>query len=188
MVKKFKLNVSVIIDGIFLYNNVSINYERKSLLQITAYFSQDWDGWMQKMQDLFITWFVPNVIPILVTPHHIDVTVNASPMCYQLLHDIFVCVTIHDVRLIPHVITNTNTCIEIVLEVRSVKTNPKFRAADTRAFSSGDWAWYSRDPSAPYSGITVWHKASNLKNMCVSGFPALTYKWRQFDPLLWPTL
>ena len=35
----------------------------------------------------------------------------------------------------------------IVLELLSVKTNPKFLAAETSAFSSGDWAWYSRLPS-----------------------------------------
>jgi hypothetical protein len=28
-----------------------------------------------------------------------------------------------------------------------VKTKPKFLAADTSAFSSGDWAWYSSWPS-----------------------------------------
>jgi hypothetical protein len=34
----------------------------------------------------------------------------------------------------------------MLLGVRSVKTNPKFLAADTSAFSSGDCAWYSSFP------------------------------------------
>ena len=73
----------------------------------------------------------------------------------------------------------------IVMEsgVRALKTNPKFRAAETSAPSSGDWAWYSSLPikettnnkkktgqkfnaDLPFfsSGMTVWQSASRRKN------------------------
>lgn len=35
------------------------------------------------------------------------------------------------------------TSIVILLGLRSLNTIPKFLAADTRAASSGDWAWYT---------------------------------------------
>ncbi len=35
----------------------------------------------------------------------------------------------------------------MLLGVRLVKTKPKFLAAETSAFSSGDCAWYSRLPA-----------------------------------------
>jgi len=44
-------------------------------------------------------------------------------------------------------ITTWSTVIVILLGLRSVNTNPKFLAAETRAFSSGDWAWYSSFPA-----------------------------------------
>ena len=34
----------------------------------------------------------------------------------------------------------------MLLRSRLVNTNPKFLAEDTKAFSSGDWAWYSNFP------------------------------------------
>ena len=48
----------------------------------------------------------------------------------------------------------------MLLGVRSLNTNPKFRAADTNASSSGDWAWYS---SLPVKEGKTEVQESNLK-------------------------
>jgi len=50
-----------------------------------------------------------------------------------------------------------------------LKTNPKFRAALTRAPSSGDWAWYSKQPR-DYRSIDIIHHSQrilqNTADMC----------------------
>lgn len=92
------------------------------------------------------------------------------------------------------------TSIVIEFGVRYLKTKPKFRAAETSAASSGLCAWYSSlrnitgmsylwvqlkriliDAYLPslYSGITVWHNASNLKNVCTCSSSAWTASIRE---------
>lgn len=42
------------------------------------------------------------------------------------------------------------TSIVMLLGLRSLKTKPKFLAAETRAASSGDCAWYSSLPAGKF--------------------------------------
>ena len=76
----------------------------------------------------------------------------------------------------------------IVRDVRSVKTKPKFLAADTSAFSSGDCAWYSsyqrqnypRQPAAPARGGWIpssCARRASTKRRTSSFIPNVTSRW-----------
>ena len=56
----------------------------------------------------------------------------------------------------------------MLLRSRLVNTNPKFLAEDTKAFSSGDWAWYSNFPVKKQKFHKFEKEAFSEKNNTIS--------------------